>query len=287
MLIDWFTVCAQTLNFLILVWLMKRFLYKPVLNAINAREALVAKELKDANAKKTEARKERDEFQTKNDEFDRHRAELLSKATQDAGVERTRLLAEARKAADDLSAKRQQSLSSDARQLNQAISQRAQKEVFAIARKTLSDLGSASLEEQIAEVFIRRLKELDEKSKKTLVEAHKSVSDPFLVRCTFDLPAKHQTAIRLAIQQSLFPKAQIQFEISAELVGGIEMVVQGQKVAWSISNYLESLEKGVVELLNEKVETGSSEKPAVKAVVRHRSGSHPKEASAKPPARSR
>ena len=38
MLIDWFTVGAQTLNFLILVWLMKRFLYKPVLDAIDARE---------------------------------------------------------------------------------------------------------------------------------------------------------------------------------------------------------------------------------------------------------
>ena len=27
MLIDWFTVGAQALNFLILVWLMKRYLY--------------------------------------------------------------------------------------------------------------------------------------------------------------------------------------------------------------------------------------------------------------------
>jgi len=39
MLIDWFTVVAQVINFLILVWLMKRFLYKPILNAIAAREA--------------------------------------------------------------------------------------------------------------------------------------------------------------------------------------------------------------------------------------------------------
>ena len=50
MLIDWFTVAAQALNFLILVWLMKRFLYKPILNAIDAREKLIAKELADADA---------------------------------------------------------------------------------------------------------------------------------------------------------------------------------------------------------------------------------------------
>ena len=43
MLIDWFTVAAQALNFLILVWLMKRFLYKPILHAIDAREERIAK----------------------------------------------------------------------------------------------------------------------------------------------------------------------------------------------------------------------------------------------------
>jgi len=73
MLIDWFTVGAQTLNFLILVWLMKRFLYKPIIDAIDAREKRIAAELADADAKRAEAQKERDEFQHKNEEFDRQR----------------------------------------------------------------------------------------------------------------------------------------------------------------------------------------------------------------------
>ena len=42
MLIDWFTVIAQMLNFLILVWLLKRFLYQPILDAIDAREKGIA-----------------------------------------------------------------------------------------------------------------------------------------------------------------------------------------------------------------------------------------------------
>jgi hypothetical protein len=57
MLIDWFTVGAQALNFLILVWLMKRFLYKPILHAIDAREKRIAAELADADAKKAEAKR--------------------------------------------------------------------------------------------------------------------------------------------------------------------------------------------------------------------------------------
>jgi len=81
MLIDWFTIGAQALNFLILVWLLKRFLYKPILHAVDAREKRIAGELADADAKKAEAQKERDEFQHKNEEFDQQRAALLTKAT--------------------------------------------------------------------------------------------------------------------------------------------------------------------------------------------------------------
>ena len=178
MLIDWFTVLAQVVNFLILVWLLKRFLYRPILNAIDAREKRIAAELADADAKKVEAQKERDEFQHKNEEFDQQRAALLSKATDEAKAERQRLLDEARKAADALSAKRQETLRNEARNLNQAISRRARQEVFAIARKALTDLATTSLEERLGEVFTRRLREMDGKAKESLGESLKTASDP-------------------------------------------------------------------------------------------------------------
>src|ERR1700727_2967715 len=120
MLIDWFTAGAQALNFLILVWLLRRFLYKPILNAIDAREKRIDAELADAAAKKAEAKKECDDVQHKNDEFDQQRAALLSKATDEAKAERERLLDEARKAADALSAKRQETLKNDAHNLDEA-----------------------------------------------------------------------------------------------------------------------------------------------------------------------
>ncbi len=189
MLIDWFTVAAQALNFIILVWLLKRFLYKPILDALDAREKRIAAELADADAKKAEAKKERDEFQHKNEEFDQQRAALLSKATEEAKAERQRLLGEARQAADALSAKRQQTLRSDAHHLSEAISRRTRQEVFAIARKALTDLATTSLEERLAEVFTRRLREMDGKAKAGLAEALKSASGPAVVRSAFDLPA--------------------------------------------------------------------------------------------------
>ena len=164
MLIDWFTVGAQALNFIILVWLLKRYLYKPILDAVDAREKRIAAELADADAKKAKAQKERDEFQHKNEEFDHQRAALLSKATKEANTERQRLLDDARTAADALAAKRQEALQIDAVNLNHAIRRRTQHEVFAIARKALADLATTSLEDSMIELFIRRLGSMDGKA---------------------------------------------------------------------------------------------------------------------------
>jgi F-type H+-transporting ATPase subunit b len=268
MLIDWFTVGAQALNFLILVWLMKRFLYQPILHAIDEREKRIAAELSDADVKKAEAQKERDEFQNKNEEFDQQRAELLSKATIDAKAERQRLLDEARQAADALSAKRQETLKNDAHLLNQAISRRTQQEVFAIARKALTDLATTSLEERLGEVFTRRLREMDGQAKEGLAEALKTAIEPSLVRSAFDLPAEQRAVIQNALNETFSAEVHIRFETAPDLISGIEFTTaNGQKVAWSIADYLVSLEKGVDELLKEKDKPIAKAKPKPEAKV--------------------
>jgi F-type H+-transporting ATPase subunit b len=250
MLIDWFTVAAQAINFLILVWLLKRFLYKPVLSAVDAREKLIAAELTDAAAKKEEARKESDEFRKKNDEFDQQCAGLLSKATEDAKAEQGRLLDEARKSADALGKKRQETLLSDAKNLNEAIIRRTRQQVFAITRKALTDLATVSLEERLGEVFTRRLREMDGKAKESLAAALKTAADPSVVRSTFDLPAEQRAAVQNALNEAFSAEVRIRFETSPDLVSGIELTANGQKVGWNIADYLTSMENGMGELLH-------------------------------------
>jgi F-type H+-transporting ATPase subunit b len=251
MLIDWFTILAQVINFLILVWLLKRFLYKPILKAIDERESLIAKELADADAKKTEAQTERDEFQHKNEVFYQQRAALLSKATDEAKAERKRLLEDARQAADALSTKRQEMLRNDAHNLNQAISRRTQQEVFAIARKALTDLAGTRLEERLADVFIQRLLAMDSQVKAGLAEALKAASDPALVRSAYELASEQRAMIQNALNETFLADIHVRFETAPELISGIELTANGHKVAWSISDYLVSLKKSVDELLKE------------------------------------
>jgi F-type H+-transporting ATPase subunit b len=261
MLIDWFTIGAQVLNFLVLVWVMKRFLYKPILDAIDKREARIAAELADADTKKAEARKERDTFKHKNEEFDRQHATLLKKVSDEAQIERERLLDEARKAADALSARRQETLRNDAHNLNQAIRRRTQQEVFAIARKALSDLATTSLEERLADVFTRRLKEMDSQAKEGLAESLGTASEPALVRSAFDLPAEQRAAIQNALNETVSAEIPVRFVTEPSLISGIELTTNGQKVSWSIADYLISVEKGIEELLKEKDKPEAREVP--------------------------
>jgi len=267
MLIDWFTVGAQALNFLLLVWVMKHFLYKPILNAIDAREKKIAAELADAAAKKAEAKKDRDEFQHKNEEFDQQRAALLTKATDEAKAERQRLLDAARQAADALGAKLAEALRSDARNLNQAVARRTQEEVFAIARKALTDLATTSLEERMGDVFTRRLRELDGKAKEALGAALRTAPEPAVVRSAFALPAEERAKIQNAINETFSADIHLRFETAPDRIGGIELTANGQKVAWSIADYLTSLEKGVRELLQQqdKPEPPAAPKPEPEA----------------------
>lgn len=251
MLIDWFTVTAQILNFLVLVWLMKRFLYQPILNAVDAREKLIAGQLADAEATKAEAQNERDEFQRKNQALEQQRAALFSQADDEAKAEYQRLFAEARLAVETFSAKRQQALQDDARRLNQTISRQTQFEIFAIARKALKELASVSLEEQISVMFIQRLHQLDATTEDILLPALKTVSAPVLVRSAFELSADQRFAIQQAINAMAQAEVSLQFEIAPDLIGGIELTVNGQKLAWSIADYLLSLEKKVADFIQE------------------------------------
>lgn len=249
MLIDWFTVGAQVLNFVVLVWLMKRFLYQPVLNAIAAREKRIADQIADAAATEKQAMAERKTFEDKNTAFDQQRDSLLEKATASAKAHGQQLADQAQAAAQLLATQRQQALATQAQHLQQLIASRAAQEVFAVARKTLTDLANVSLEERMVKVFTQRLGELSAPAKDKLGAALKQTTEPARVRSHFDLPADQQATIQNAINVTFSAEVPLRFETAADTICGIELSAGGQKLAWTISEYLRDLEQGVAALL--------------------------------------
>ncbi|SEK56626.1 F0F1 ATP synthase subunit B [Nitrosovibrio tenuis] len=266
MLIDWFTVIAQAVNFLILVWLLKRLLYQPILEALDARERRIAAELADANAKKMEAEKERHVFQQKNDEFDLQRAELLRKAVDEARAERGRLIAAARQDAQELRAKWERALKLEYHNLSQAIARQTCAEVFAIARRVLADLANTTLEAHMVEAFIKRLRKLGHEEKVQLTSAvrmpalvtsvaagDEKLVPGIMVRSVFELSAAQQSMIESVLKEILGGEVPfevpVRFAAKPDLISGIEVVMNGYKLAWHVADYLASMEKEIEEVL--------------------------------------
>ncbi|TDY63255.1 ATP synthase F0 subcomplex B subunit [Aminivibrio pyruvatiphilus] len=256
--IDWFTVAAQAINFLLLVWLMKRFLYKPVLRAIDAREKRIEEQLNDAKAQKMEARKEKEEFQRKNEIFDRERTELMNAAAEKAKGETIHLLEEARSSAETLRAKWREGLEKDASRLEEDFQKRVRKDVFSIVRKTLSDLAGEELESKIIDLFLRRLGKMDEKERKNLVPTTKVPDASVLLRTAFPLTEEQRSTIGQEVKKLFFLKEEPKFTVEKNLVAGMELAVSGQKISWTIDDYLLSLRDSVEDLMKPGKKASSS-----------------------------
>src|SRR5471030_829873 len=153
MLIDWFTVVAQLLNFLILVWLMKRFLYKPILAAIADREQRIAAQLADADRRQNEANQLGTSLAAKTAELEQQRSTLLANAVADAQTERQRLLDQGRATDAALRQRSDEAMRAEQRRLHDAIAAQAGQEMLAVARRLLSELADASMEASMVRLF--------------------------------------------------------------------------------------------------------------------------------------
>lgn len=247
--IDWFTVAAQAINFLLLVWLMKRFLYKPVLRAIDAREKRIEEQLADARAQKMEALEEKEEFQRKNEIFDQERTELMNAAAEEAKSEKMRLLEEARASAEELQAKWREGLEKDASRLEEDFQSRVRKDVFFIVRKTLSDLAGEELEGKIIDLFLRRLEAMDEETRTSLAPVSKDPDGSVQLRTAFPLTEKQQKRIAQEVKRLFDLKGEPKFTVEEDLLAGIELSAKGQKISWTIDDYLLSLRESVEDLM--------------------------------------
>lgn len=248
MLIDWFTVVAEVVNFLILMWLLKRFLYQPVLDAIDAREQRIANQMRAAEQAQANAAAERNEYERRTAEFSQQQTGLLEQATASAEAARLNLLDAARHETASLRNQWEEALRRDQLNLTQNIVSRTRQEVFAITRKVLADLADTDLESRIAAVFIQRLQTLGTTEKLRLCAPAGQKDCQVVIRSAFPLAPRDQAVLGEAIRSLLPVPPAIQFEREPELLCGIELISNGHKLEWSIAEYLNALEASIAQL---------------------------------------
>jgi F-type H+-transporting ATPase subunit b len=129
---------------------------------------------------------------------------------------------------------------------------RTRQEVFALTRKTLADLADTTLEDQMLEVFIRRVGEMNDVQKSEVLPLPartRSAAAPAVLRSAFELTPAQQVNIAAAFRQWPCRGATLLFETSPELISGLELTVEGRKLAWNVTACLGTVEKQVETLL--------------------------------------
>ncbi len=243
--INWFTVIAQIVNFLILVWLLKRFLYKPVLKAIDEREKKIASRLDAAAAKKAEAEKEHVLFQQKNEAFDKERTANMNRVHEEANSVKERLLEEARKKSTELRTKYETSLKQQEQEMTDTLKRKTKDAVFAIAGKTLTDLADVKLEQQAVKVFIKKIRDLDDGSLTKLKNAFDS-NEIVTIKSAFELSSRSKSELENAIGKISEKQNDFQYRSEPQLVSGIEIDTDSYQLSWNIEAYLDSLKKNSI-----------------------------------------
>ncbi len=246
MTIDWITVSAQIVNFLILVWLLKRFLYQPVIHAMNQREQRTTERLDQAQAREQQANEQIQRYQHQLRQIEQQRNEVLATAKQEATAQKKLMLDEAR---DEVIAQRndwRRQANTEKEAFLGTLRQQAVNAVQAISRKALGDLANAELEDQICQTFLDRFRSLDEASCKALA----NTDEPVHIASAFELDGAMRSQITRLVDESLGQGIKVEYTQSPELLCGIQLVRGSQRLSWNLADYLQDLDTRIQEVFS-------------------------------------
>jgi F-type H+-transporting ATPase subunit b len=250
--IDWFVFLAQIFNFLLLMYLLKRFLYGRIIKAMDDREAKIAARFAEADELKTKAEEEALLYEKRNQSLNEKKETMLNEATLAAEAKRKELMEKVRVEVDAVKARWQDMLVREQDAFFYDLRQRAAKQLYATARKALSDLADADLEERIVEEFLRRVQSLDEEKSTQLRKAISGGGNRVTIQSAFGIPAPRQTQIEEVLKKQITNGFTIRYLQEPDIVSGIEMRVNGHKIAWSLNEYLETLVESLTETLQKE-----------------------------------
>jgi F-type H+-transporting ATPase subunit b len=252
-LLDWFTVIAQIVNFLVLVALLKYFLYDRIIRAMDDREAKIAARLQEAETMQAEAEREAAAYRQQRQELEEQRAELLAQAKAEADARRDALLDKARGEVEAMQAGWRRALQREQAAFLQELRQRASQYVYATARRALRDLANADLEAQMIAAFLDRLQGLDGQDWHAIAAALQGSAQPPAVASAFDLPPQARQQLLEILRHHLGP-LDVRFATAPEVICGIELKIGGYKLAWNLDHYLTTLEDSVASAFAEELQ---------------------------------
>lgn len=252
MSIDWITVAAQIANFLVLVWLLKRFLYRPILDGIDAREAEIADRMSEATRVRKMAEAAEVNYQDQLSALRSSQSAMIDSARQKAEGERDALLAEVHERLERERKIWDEQREEEAIKYTTDLHRAGAGAILSLTRKALGDLADETLEERIVSHVATRLAAISE-------DLHKASGDSMeAVATTHDtLPQNARNQLKTDLQK-LLPKVTLRFETDASQAYGLILRLGGAQVAWTVDTYIDGLDT----LLEDRLANGQATKSA-------------------------
>jgi F-type H+-transporting ATPase subunit b len=237
MRIDWWTLGFQTVNVLVLVWLLSRFLFKPVAKIIADRQQAAAAIMRDASAARDMAERDRKQAAEQVASMDALRLQRLSDVSAQTEQLRTSLLAAARAEADALRASATEQ--TDLLRKNAARADAARASAFAldIASRLLSRLPPQALVEGFIAPLENAVRALPQENRVHLGEP----SDPLRLIAPRALSDDESKQCRMALARAVGHEVSLQTEVDSSLIAGLELVAPHVVVRNSFRHDLETL----------------------------------------------
>lgn len=251
MLIDWWTVGAQLLNFVILLVALRYLLFDRIVSAMDEREERIASRERRA----AEAEEEAEEAARRHEEvtarLEREKGEVLAEARREADGRRQELLEEARSEVEEREDRWRRSLRDRQERLVEHLARTAGEQAIDVARRALTDLGDVDLEERVLDRFVNRLDRLGDDERQPMAEAL-SEADVVEVRTAFEVP----DAARKGLADALAELAtdgigELRWDRDPQLVTGVLVEAGARTVGWSVDGYLDGVRRAFEAVLDE------------------------------------
>jgi F-type H+-transporting ATPase subunit b len=235
--LSWSTFVLEIINFLVLVWLLKHFLYQPVLDVIARRRRAIDEQLEQARTLEAQAQASRAEYEQRLANGERERGQALQALHREIESERTRRLQavgeEVAKEREKQRARQEHVAAEAAARLEQ----QAMDNAASFASRLLGALSGPALEQGLIDLAIAQFETLPPDTLATLRGEAGQGPDEIVVSSAYPLdePRRAALADKLA---GLFPGCACRFEQQPELVAGLDIAAGAWRLGLNLRDEL-------------------------------------------------
>jgi F-type H+-transporting ATPase subunit b len=235
---SWTTLILEVINFLVLLWILKRFLYAPILRVLDQRRAGVLQTLADAHATREQAEAMQQQFASRLAAWEQEKTGKRSQLEDDLARERERQL---QKLLRDLDAERESRAAQDRLHLEsrqQELQSLADERSRQFASRLLARLAAPDLEIRLGQLFIEELQQLPESSQHTLRNGLDGQTQA-RVSSAFALPENIRSELLEVLSRQAGRNLTGEFFLDPALIAGVRVILGGTQLDFSLAGELQ------------------------------------------------